>query len=312
MADTRGSTTYNYSYNNRNRLAELTIGSTVTADYIYDGLERLAIRTTQNMTPAGTTHYLYDRAGHLLVEADDTGQTLREYVWLDDMPLAVVSDVNTASPNLYFVHADQIDTPVRMTDVSKNVVWDAYFLPFGGVISIIGSATNNLRFPGQYFLIEDGLHYNWYRHYDPTIGRYTQPDPLGFPDGPSVYAYAASTPIIKVDPRGEFGIPGALISAGFNFGTQYAVNLYDNGGDYVLALKCVNFADVLWSGFAGGFGVGVGAWAKGSISTWQYVSGTAIGAYLKNLYPPIPVRFGTECECRGESGVGTALKKLAQ
>jgi len=87
------------AYNNRGRLSELTIGSTVTADYTYDGLERLAIRTTQNMTPAGTTHYLYDLSGHLLVEAGDTGQTLREYIWLDDMPLAVVSDVNTGSPN---------------------------------------------------------------------------------------------------------------------------------------------------------------------------------------------------------------------
>jgi RHS repeat-associated protein len=150
----------------------------VTADYTYDGLERMAIRTTQNMTPAGTTHYLYDRAGRLLVEADDTGQTLREYVWLDDMPLAVVSDVNTMSPNLYFVHADHLDTPVRMTDVSKNVVWDAYFLPFGTAESITGSASNNMRFPGQYFLIEDGLHYNWYRHYDSTLGRYVQADPL--------------------------------------------------------------------------------------------------------------------------------------
>jgi uncharacterized protein RhaS with RHS repeats len=77
------------------------------------------------MTPAGTTHYLYDLTGHLLVEADDTGQTLREYVWLDDMPLAVVADVDTMSPNLYFVHADHLDTPLRMTDTSKAVVWDA-------------------------------------------------------------------------------------------------------------------------------------------------------------------------------------------
>jgi len=51
---------------------------TVTADYTYDGLERMAIRTTLNMTPAGTTHYLYDLAGRLLAEADDTGQTLRK------------------------------------------------------------------------------------------------------------------------------------------------------------------------------------------------------------------------------------------
>jgi uncharacterized protein RhaS with RHS repeats len=127
-ADTRGSTTYTYRYNKRGRLDQLTIGATVTADYTYDGLERLAIRNLQNMTPAGTTHYLYDLAGHLLVEADDTGQTLREYVWLDDMPLAVVSDVNTSSPNLYYVHADQIDTPVQITDGSKTVVWDALFI----------------------------------------------------------------------------------------------------------------------------------------------------------------------------------------
>ncbi|MEJ2626264.1 MAG: RHS repeat-associated core domain-containing protein [Pseudolabrys sp.] len=47
-----------------------------------------------------------------------------------------------------------------------------------------------MRFPGQYFLLESGLHYNSHRHYDPTLGRYTQPDPLGLIDGPSVYAYA--------------------------------------------------------------------------------------------------------------------------
>jgi RHS repeat-associated protein len=176
-ADTRGSTTYNYAYNKRNRLAELTIGSTVTANYTYDGLERLAIRTTSNMTPAGTTQYVYDHAGHLIAEADSSGNTLTEYVWLDDLPLAVVANVDT-SPVLYFVHADHLNRPIRMTDGSESVVWDAIYNPFGDVNSITGSASNNLRFPGQFFLIEDGLHYNWYRHYDPTLGRYIQPDPL--------------------------------------------------------------------------------------------------------------------------------------
>jgi RHS repeat-associated protein len=178
-ADTRGSTAYNYHYNNRNRLDELTIGATVTADYTYDGLERLSIRTTQNMTPAGTTHYVYDFAGHLIAESTDTGTTTREYIWLDDMPLAVVADVDTPSPNLYYVHADHLDRPLKMTDGTEAVVWDAVYNPFGDVNAITGSASNNLRFPGQYFLIEAGLHYNWHRHYDPTIGRYTQTDPIG-------------------------------------------------------------------------------------------------------------------------------------
>jgi RHS repeat-associated protein len=123
--------------------------------------------------------------------------------WLDDLPLAVVADVDTLSPQLWFVHADRLDRPVRMTDGSQAVVWDAVYRPFGEIVSITGSASNNLRFPGQYFLIESGLHYNWHRHYDPTTGRYLQPDPMGFVDGPSLYAYAKSSPSMKIDPDGQ-------------------------------------------------------------------------------------------------------------
>lgn len=47
---------------------------------IYDGLERLAVRVTQNMTPSETTHYIYDLNGHIIVEASGTGATVREYI----------------------------------------------------------------------------------------------------------------------------------------------------------------------------------------------------------------------------------------
>jgi RHS repeat-associated protein len=59
-----------------------------------------------------------------------------------------------------------------------------------------------LRFPGQYFQLETGLAYNWHRHYDPVTGRYIQPDPLRFVDGPSIYAYAVSSPFMKTDRDG--------------------------------------------------------------------------------------------------------------
>jgi RHS repeat-associated protein len=94
-----------------------------------------------------------------------------------------------------------------MTDAAQAVVWDAVYEPFGTAASITGSASLNLRFPGQYFLIESGLAYNWHRHYDSTIGRYTQPDPLGLEamlsNGPSVYAYAAGNPVSRSDLTGE-------------------------------------------------------------------------------------------------------------
>ncbi|MCP4372356.1 MAG: RHS repeat-associated core domain-containing protein, partial [Deltaproteobacteria bacterium] len=63
--------------------------------------------------------------------------------------------------------------------------------------------TNNLRFPGQYFDPETGLHYNWFRYYDPGIGRYLRVDPIGF-GGKDVnlYAYVWNGPVNWVDPWG--------------------------------------------------------------------------------------------------------------
>jgi RHS repeat-associated protein len=238
--DNRSGTNNRYFYNDRGRLKQYRLGNTVRANYRYDFFERINWRETLNMSPTGATHYVQDLQGRLIYEATATGTALREYIWLDDMPLAVFSDLDT-TPQLYFVHPDHLDRPLRMTDSTQAVVWDAVYRPFGEPVSITGTATLNLRFPGQYFLIESGLAYNWYRHYDPTIGRYTQSDPiaensfamldknaspfsrslpaapvmssfsqrqdaampLAFQDGPSVYAYALSAPTRNIDPEGR-------------------------------------------------------------------------------------------------------------
>lgn len=73
----------------------------------------------------------------------------------------------------------------------------------GGAHAITGSASLDARLPGQWYQLETGLHYNWHRHYDLSLGRYTQPDPLGFVDGPSVYGYAKGSPLSAVDPDGQ-------------------------------------------------------------------------------------------------------------
>ncbi|BAM91986.1 exported hypothetical protein [Bradyrhizobium oligotrophicum S58] len=200
--DNRSGTIYAYRYNNRGRLDELSVNSAVTADYSYDGLERMAVRTVRAVSPPSTMHYVYDLTGHLIAEATAAGGVTREYIWLDDMPLALADDLDTGTPKLWYVHVDQLYRPIRMTDNGKSVVWNAYFLPFGAVDLILGSATNNQRFPGQYFLLESGLYYNWSRHYDPTLARYVQPDPLDFINGPSIYSYAKSAPTMQVDPTG--------------------------------------------------------------------------------------------------------------
>jgi RHS repeat-associated protein len=60
-----------------------------------------------------------------------------------------------------------------------------------------------LRFPGQWFQAETGLHQNWMRDYDPVTGRYIQPDPLGLDGGVALYGYALQSPMVYIDPRGE-------------------------------------------------------------------------------------------------------------
>lgn len=147
---------------------------------------------------------MHDLDGNVIAEYDAIGALLTEYVWLEDRPIAVIADAGT-TPVTYWVHTDQLERPVMMTDDTSAVVWQASYLPFGEVASITGPANLDYRFPGQWFQLESGLAYNWHRHYDATTGRYLQPDPLGMPDGPSRWAYVENSPFMMVDPTGLQG-----------------------------------------------------------------------------------------------------------
>ena len=57
--------------------------------------------------------------------------------------------------------------------------------------------------PGQYFDAETGLHQNWWRDYDPSLGRYLQFDPIGLDGGINGYVYAMANPLRYIDPLGQ-------------------------------------------------------------------------------------------------------------
>jgi len=88
-----------------------------------------------------------------------------------------------------------------LTDGAKAVVWDADYRPFGAA-TVTGALAFNLRFPGQYYDDETGLHYNYFRDYDPATGRYIQSDPIGLQGGWNSYGYVSGNPVMRVDPSG--------------------------------------------------------------------------------------------------------------
>lgn len=118
-----------------------------------------------------------------------------------------------AATQIYYVHNDHLGTPVKLTDNNQAVVWEAFKKPFGETQATSGIAEDS-RFPGQYYDSESGLAYNYFRDYDPSLGRYVQSDPIGLKGGLNTYGYALQNPVRYIDPRG-LEVPTALACSAF-------------------------------------------------------------------------------------------------
>ncbi len=188
---------HTFIYDALNRLIQVDKNSAVLATYAYDSSNRRVRKTTGGVT----IHYHYDLNNQLISETSTGGTILREYFYLDGEPLALREYENNAG--LYYYINDHLGTPQQLIDGLGNIVWQAAYLPFGEAQVGTESVVSNIRFPGQYFDGETGLHYNWNRYYDPATGRYISADPIGLQGGINLYAYVGGNPINFFDPTGE-------------------------------------------------------------------------------------------------------------
>jgi len=210
-------------------------GGTLLATYFYDYKGRRSRKVTTSAAPqgAGSVIYVYDLYDRLKGEFDGAGNPLKTYVWRDDVPVSIIMHGNPETA--LYLETDHLNTPIAARDQRGKVVWkwesDAFgtTLPNEDPDGDTQKVTINLRFPGMYADRESGLHYNWHRYYDPRLGRYLSPDPVGLGGGPNLYVYVNNRPTMFTDPEGLMGSrgnpngPGAGMNPPYRPATNYCV-----------------------------------------------------------------------------------------
>ncbi|MEW2554917.1 putative T7SS-secreted protein [Streptomyces zhihengii] len=207
--------TWRYEWDTENRLTAVTTPDGTRWRYRYDPLGRRTAK--QRLTPDGEsvaeeTRFTWD--GLTLCEQTEhrpEGPHTVALTWdhRDVVPLTQTERILTADGRqeeidrrFFAIVTDLVGAPTELIDESGDIAWRSRSTLWGATAWSRGSsAYTPLRFPGQYFDPETGLHYNCFRHYDPETGRYVSPDPLGLAPAPNPVAYVGN-PLGGCDPLG--------------------------------------------------------------------------------------------------------------
>lgn len=194
-------------------------GEKRVTEYRYDYLHRL---TGVSLPDGRCVSYRYDAFGRRIGKIVDGHST--EFLWQGRQliaergshhyrrylyepgslrPLALLDGENPFKARRYYYQLDHLGTPLELTDYNGEIVWSAKYQAYGQLAGLDSEpqVDNPLRFQGQYFDTETGLHYNRHRYYDPHIGRYLTPAPSPLADVLNDYRYTPN-PIGWVNPLG--------------------------------------------------------------------------------------------------------------
>ena len=188
-----------YEYDAEDHLVTCIMGSE-RVDFVYDALGR----RLEKRSSKGSTQFVWD--GERLAAEIATDGKLRVYLYLDAKaltPFAFIDydgvDADPTSGFRRYVFADQVGRPVCVQDDDGHTLWRARLDPYCRIeVDPESQLVLNLRWPGHYYDVETGLHYNRHRYYSPELCRYIQVDPRDIDGGLNVYAYS-SRPLDEVD-----------------------------------------------------------------------------------------------------------------
>ncbi|WP_095127459.1 RHS repeat-associated core domain-containing protein [Pseudomonas sp. Irchel s3h14] len=189
-----------YRYDCQHRLVGVTTPDGCSASYRYDAFSRRISKTVD-----GNTTEFFWQGDHLVAES--SREHYRSYVYEPGSfrPLAMLDGKGPRKACPFYYQLDHLGTPQELTDFGGEIVWSAKYNAYGKVTRLAFGGGEQLdqplRFQGQYFDAESGLHYNRHRYYDPEVGRYLTPDPIKLAGGLNQYQYTPN-PTGWVDPLG--------------------------------------------------------------------------------------------------------------
>lgn len=165
-----------------------------SAAYTYDPFGRRMTKTSGGMT----TKYVRSRE-QVIAEYDGSDQLLRRYIYgiRVDRPILMT----TAGLNYYY-HYDEGGSVVALSNGTGGIAEVYTYSPFGQSSSttVVG---NPIRFSGRELDPETGFYYFRKRYYDPGLGRFLEPDPIGYEDSANLYGYVRNNPL---NWRDQFGL----------------------------------------------------------------------------------------------------------
>ncbi|WP_068063863.1 DUF6531 domain-containing protein [Nocardia xishanensis] len=193
---------WHYRYNAFDQLTDVYTPDRQWWHYTYDAFGRRTSK--QHLTNQGdlleTTHYAWDTA-HLVEQATRQGVMRWNYQPNAHTPITQATDQASTDREFFAIITDLVGTPTELfdpyaADSVGNATTDLW-----GTTTWQGAASTPLRFPGQQYDAETGLHYNLFRTYSPVAGRYLTPDPLGLAPAPNPAVYPHN-PTTWIDPLG--------------------------------------------------------------------------------------------------------------
>jgi len=246
---------------------QVTLGA-LTTSFAYDGLgERV-----KKSAPAGESLYPFGD------EYEITHGVVTKYITVDGLGVVAKRVTGGPAPGTYWLHTDRQGSIQAVTDAAGAVAFRRTYRPYGETLSEGGTHTESRGWIDQRNDPETGLTYLHARYFDPQLGVFLSPDPIGVEGGLNQYAYALGNPVNLTDRSG--------LNANSCQWAEYSY-MFGDGLRTVGVLICDGAV----------VGGGGGAWAY--VPSHAPSNGPAAGQPANGGPPDDPSRHGTKVPCTG-------------